>query len=270
MSSIRTFRGCLTWPRQPLMAGARPTLQPKPRSHGAVCAVAQQLQHSALPNLAGLALERGGVLPVPWTLAAISYSLSATRLCTPCPCRLVTDLLTQLMAALPVLGECCTLAVVARLPSEATAQFARCGVLIAGDSSRAVLSNWLTYFAPMMRNPVGPTTPADRLPSTYYNLSTATMQLQAADRLLQLLEECGGSGRLAAVAADVWTPEAVTRWLASILVVVHAGKDAGAWATAWLVGQAGVRLQWLDMCHSLRWPGPPVRATQGAVFARHE
>ena len=168
------------------------------------------------------------------------------------------ELLTQLMAALPVLGECCALAVVARLPPEATAQFARCGVLIVGDSSRAVLSNWLKDFAPRMRDPVGPNTPADRLPSTYYNLSTATMQLQAADSLLRLLAECGGSGGLAAFAATVWTPEVVTRWLASILVVVHAGKDAGAWATAWLVAQAGMRLRGFDMCRSLRWPGPPV------------
>lgn len=137
----------------------------------------------------------------------------------------MAELLTQMAAALPVLRECAALACVAQLSAQQTAQFASCGVLVVGQISRKVPVQWLRSFAPVLRNPAAAREP----PQTAFNVSQVIMQLHAADRLLQLLLKSGIDSDLATFAATIWPPERVIRWLTSVLVVVHAGRDAGGW-----------------------------------------
>ncbi|PRW57753.1 Zinc finger MYND domain-containing 19 Q7TSV3 isoform B [Chlorella sorokiniana] len=163
------------------------------------------------------------------TLAALEGKLSAAlavRRSAAGQNKATAELLTQMGAALPVLRECAILARTAQLPREQAAQFARCGVLLVGGSSCAVPATWLREFAPALRDPAALPLAVRQPPASTFSVSQVTMQLQAADRLLQLLLECGDDDAMAAFAADVWPPELVTRWLACVLVVVHAGKDA--------------------------------------------
>lgn len=127
-----------------------------------------------------------------------------------------------LVACLPAMEQLCTLAHIMQLSPEEVAAFARYGALIVSDGSYHGLVMWLKAVAKASRS-TGTLVPSAEL----FFLSAVPQQLSSADQLLQLLISRGGEGGLAAFAADVWPPQRVTRWLATVLVAMDAAKGAG-------------------------------------------
>lgn len=143
--------------------------------------------------------------------------------------------------AVAVLDQCCILARAAQLSTEEMVRFVQCGALIVGSSSKAVLSHWLRHSAAELRRP-----DARQPPDQVYSRSTVPQQLDAAISLLQLLlNHADGRGQ-AAFAADVWRPELVTQWLATVLVVEDAAQAAGA---GWVNRCMALVLIWRG-CHA--------------------
>lgn len=160
------------------------------------------------------------------TLAALDSKLAAAPAAQHSS-QAATVLVTQFNSALAVLRECCLLGQSAQLLPEQMAQLAHCGVLIVGDTSRAVLANWLKQSAALLPSPGGEPAGAQLPSHDAYNSSTMPGQLAAAPVLLSLLSSTNRSG-LEVLVASAWPPERAVRWLASVLVVFDTGKRAGA------------------------------------------
>lgn len=176
-------------------------------------------------------------------LAALDSKLAAA-LAAQHSSQAAAALVRQFNSALAVLRECCLLGQTAQLLPEQMAQLAECGSLIVGDTSRAVLANWLKQSAALLPSPGGE--PAGAQPPSHdsYAASTVPGQLAAASVLLSLLMDSGGS-RLELLATSAWPPERVTRWLASVLVVVDTRKRAGARALGRYSNEVA---RWQFMC----------------------